>query len=43
VRLEDNILETVVFIGFATEDPGKGGIDCIGTAFCFGTVIFLIW
>jgi hypothetical protein len=33
VRLEDNILETVVFIGYPTDDPGKGGIDCIGTAF----------
>jgi hypothetical protein len=33
VRIEDSIRQTVVFIGYATVDPTKGGIDCIGTAF----------
>jgi hypothetical protein len=33
VRVSDTILETVVFLGYATDDPGKGGIECIGTGF----------
>jgi hypothetical protein len=33
LRIEDSIRQTVVFIGYPTEAPGKGGIDCIGTAF----------
>lgn len=33
MRIEDSIRQTVVFIGYPTDQPGKGGIDCIGTAF----------
>jgi hypothetical protein len=33
VRIEDDVRRTVVFIGFPSNAPGKGGIDCIGTAF----------
>jgi hypothetical protein len=33
VRISDEISRTVVFIGYPTQEPGKGGIDCIGTAF----------
>src|SRR5579872_2948838 len=33
VRIEDGFLQSVVFIGYPTSDPDKGGIDCIGTAF----------
>jgi hypothetical protein len=33
VRIEDSVRHTVVFIGYPSGDPGKGGIDCIGTAF----------
>jgi hypothetical protein len=33
LRIEDNVRQTVVFIGYPTDAPGKGGIDCIGTAF----------
>jgi hypothetical protein len=33
VRIEDDLRRTVVFIGFPSSAPGKGGIDCIGTAF----------
>jgi hypothetical protein len=33
LRIEDSVRHTVVFIGYPTEEPNKGGIDCIGTAF----------
>jgi hypothetical protein len=33
VRVSDEITNTVVFIGYPTSESGKGGIDCIGTAF----------
>jgi hypothetical protein len=33
VRVPDEVTRTVVFIGYPTTDPGKGGIDCVGTAF----------
>jgi len=33
LRIEDDVRQTVVFIGYPTDAPGKGGIDCIGTAF----------
>ena len=33
VRIEDSIRDTVAFIGYATSEQDKGGIDCIGTAF----------
>ena len=33
MRIEDTFLWTVVFIGYPTDEPEKGGIDCIGTAF----------
>ena len=33
MRISDEVTRTVVFIGYPTSDPGKGGIDCIGTAF----------
>jgi len=33
MRIEDSIRHTVVFIGYPSNDPDKGGIDCIGTAF----------
>ena len=33
MRVSDSLLETVVFLGYATDAPGKGGIDCIGTGF----------
>jgi hypothetical protein len=33
LRIEDSVRQTVVFIGYPTDTVGKGGIDCIGTAF----------
>jgi len=33
LRIDDNIRDTVVFIGYPSSEPDKGGIDCIGTAF----------
>jgi hypothetical protein len=33
MRIPDDLVQTVVFIGYPTEETGKGGIDCIGTAF----------
>ncbi len=33
MRVSDSILETVVFLGYPTTAPGKGGIECIGTGF----------
>lgn len=33
MRIEDSVRHTVVFIGYPSDEPGKGGIDCIGTAF----------
>jgi len=33
VRISDHVRHTVAFIGYPTEEPGKGGIDCVGTAF----------
>ncbi len=33
MRIEDSVRHTVVFIGYPTDEPGKGGIDCIGTSF----------
>ena len=33
MRISDDVTRTVVFIGYPTSAPGKGGIDCIGTAF----------
>jgi len=33
VRISDDLLKSVVFLGFPTTEPGKGGIDCFGTAF----------
>jgi hypothetical protein len=33
MRVSDSILETVVFLGYGTSAPGKGGIECIGTGF----------
>jgi hypothetical protein len=33
VRIEDSVRHTVVFIGYPSDESGKGGIDCIGTAF----------
>lgn len=33
MRINDDLLSTVVFIGYPSHDPEKGGIDCIGTAF----------
>jgi hypothetical protein len=33
VGIEDSVRHTVAFIGYATDDPSKGGIDCISTAF----------
>jgi len=33
MRIEDTVRHTVVFIGYPTDDPAKGGIECIGTAF----------
>lgn len=33
VRVSDSILDTVVFLGHATDAPGKGGIECVGTGF----------
>ena len=35
MRISDDLLRSVVFLGFPTEEPGKGGIDCFGTAFLF--------
>lgn len=36
VKVSDSILKTVVFLGHPTSAPGKGGIECIGTAFLLG-------
>lgn len=33
VRIEDSVRHTVVFIGYPSNEAGKGGIDCVGTAF----------
>ena len=33
VRVSDSILDTVVFLGYPTSAPGRGGIECIGTGF----------
>ena len=33
MRIEDSVRHTVVFIGYPSDESGKGGIDCIGTAF----------
>jgi hypothetical protein len=33
MRIPDDFRQTVVFIGYASTDPEKGGIDCIGTGF----------
>jgi hypothetical protein len=33
LRIDDTFLWTVVFIGYPSDEPNKGGIDCIGTAF----------
>jgi hypothetical protein len=33
MRVSDTLLDTVVFLGYPTDAPGKGGIDCIGTGF----------
>jgi hypothetical protein len=33
LRIEDSVRHTVVFIGYPSDEAGKGGIDCIGTAF----------
>jgi hypothetical protein len=33
MRIEDSVLHSVAFIGYPDSRPGKGGIDCIGTAF----------
>jgi hypothetical protein len=33
MRIEDSVRDTVVFLGYPTDDPAKGGIDCIGTGF----------
>ncbi|MGA8078956.1 MAG: hypothetical protein WB868_16405 [Xanthobacteraceae bacterium] len=33
MRISDDLLKSVVFLGFPTDEPGKGGIDCFGTAF----------
>jgi hypothetical protein len=33
MRISDELVRTVVFIGYPSEERGKGGIDCIGTAF----------
>jgi hypothetical protein len=33
MRVPDSILDTVVFLGHATDVPGKGGIECVGTGF----------
>jgi hypothetical protein len=33
MRIPDELMRTVVFIGYPTSDANRGGIDCIGTAF----------
>jgi hypothetical protein len=33
MRLSDNARKTVVFLGYHSDDPRKGGIDCFGTGF----------
>jgi hypothetical protein len=33
MRVSDTILNTVVFLGYPSSAPGKGGIECIGTGF----------
>jgi len=33
MRIEDSVRDTVVFLGFPSNDPAKGGIDCVGTGF----------
>jgi hypothetical protein len=33
MRIEDSVHHTVVFIGYPSDEPGSGGINCIGTAF----------
>ena len=33
MRVPDSILDTVVFLGYSTDAPGKVGIECIGTGF----------
>ena len=33
MRIPDDVLLTVVFIGYHTDDPSRGGIECVGTAF----------
>ena len=35
MRISDDLLRSVVFLGFATTEPGKGGIDCFGSGFLF--------
>jgi len=33
MRISDDFRQTVVFIGYPSSEPEKGGIDCIGTGF----------
>jgi hypothetical protein len=33
MRVSDSILDTIVFLGYPSNAPSKGGIDCIGTGF----------
>jgi len=33
MRIEDSVRDTVVFLGYPSNDPAKGGIDCVGTGF----------
>jgi hypothetical protein len=40
MRIADDVRDTVVFLGYPSSAPEKGGIDCIGTAFCSNTMTF---
>ncbi len=44
VRIADEMLRCVAFVGYADSTPGKGGIDCIGTGFFLAHegVVYLI-
>jgi len=33
MRIQDSVRNSVAFVGFADDRPGRGGIDCIGTVF----------
>lgn len=33
MRIADDLRQSVIFLGYRDDTPGKGGIDCIGTGF----------